>query len=79
MPFITNVSRFDITQGWHEDAGYDLVTCKKYSFQQMYGKFNEILEDGDFKKDAEWIVDKMNSSAKIQSNETQIGKEVEYV
>ena len=61
------------------NAGYDLVTCKKYSFQQMYGKFNEILSDEDFKKAADWIVDKMNSSAKIRINETQTGKEVEYV
>ena len=61
------------------NAGYDLVTCRKYSFQQMYGKFNEIIADGDFKKAADWIVDKMNSSAKIQSIETQTGEEVEYV
>lgn len=53
-------------------------SLEKYSFQQMYGKFNEILEDEDFKKAADWIVDKMNSSVKIQSNETQTGKEVEH-
>ena len=37
-------------------------SLEKYSFQQMYGKFNEIIADGDFKKAADWIVYKMNSS-----------------
>ena len=68
-PFITNVSRFDITQGWHEDAGTNSVLIQ----------IIDDVEDEDFKKAADWIVDKMNSSAKIQSIETQTVKEVEYV
>ena len=59
---VLHLTKGDVEATLGINARYDLVTCKKYSFQQMYGKFNEILEDGDFKKAADWIVDKMNSS-----------------
>ena len=88
-PFITNVSRFDITQGWHEDVGTNSVLIQiideregfpvpKYDFLEIHQFVFDDVEDEDFKKAADWIVDKMNSSVKIQSNETQTGKEVGY-
>ena len=43
-----------------------------YTFQQMYGMCNTILEDRDFREAADWIVDTMNRLATIQSNETQL-------
>ncbi len=58
MPFITNVSRFDITQGWHEDAGTNSVLIQiideregfpvpKYSFKETYQLIFDDVEDED--------------------------------
>ena len=58
MPFITNVSRFDITQGWHEDAGVNSVLIQiidkregfpvpKYNFREVHQFVFDDVEDKD--------------------------------
>lgn len=58
MPFITNVSRFDITQGWHEDAGTNSVLIQiideregvpvpKYDFREVHQFIFDDVEDED--------------------------------
>ncbi len=62
---VWHLTKGDVEATLGINAGYDLLTCKKYSFQQMYGKYNSIIEDKDFIEAANWIVDKMNECSKI--------------
>lgn len=65
MPFISNCSRFDITQGWHDDIGYNSVLIQiissyenfpvpLYSFPTVH---QFIFEDTEDENDSESISD----------------------
>lgn len=59
--FIENASRFDVSTGFHYDAGENL-----YNFNQHFGHCNAIVEDQDLKAAAIFIVNMLNEQNKVK-------------